>query len=367
VVIYGDRVRQARELQGLTQVALADRVQVSQGVLSHIESGRSQPTEELIQAIALQTGFLPAFFGEPPDHTFPIGSLAYRAQSAVTSAQRAEAHRYGEVIIRMVRQLSHDLTLVPVRVPRLSDDPTSAAQITRSRMGIAPDVPISNLVRELERLGVIVLSMPLAVPKLWGYSAWTGHKSRRPVIVLSHMRDGGRLRLTAAHEMGHLVLDEDIRGSSTELEERAFQFGAELLMPAQAMKEVLAPPITLSSLAALKPMWKVSIQALIRRAKDLELVTDRQYRYLSEQLGKRGWRTQEPIDLAPEKPRLLRQLAEREYGSPVDVQRMSLDLKMSARRVRDILNACEPKRSAMAKGHDAGVVDIASRAASQER
>jgi Zn-dependent peptidase ImmA (M78 family)/transcriptional regulator with XRE-family HTH domain len=344
VVIFGDRIRLARELQGLTQVALAKRVGIKQGVLSHFESGRSQPSEDVLQAIALQTGFLPAFFHEVPDHGFPIGSLAYRAHSATTTTQRAVAHRYGETILRMVRRLSHDRTLVPVRLPRLSEDPESAAQITRSRLGLAPDVPIPNLVLSLERMGMIVLSMPQAVEKLWGYSTWTGHNRQRPVIVLSNMTDGGRQRLTAAHETGHLVLDEDIFGSVTEIEDRAFRFAAELLMPERAMRQVLTVPVTLSGLAALKPVWKVSIQALIHRGTDLEIISSRQSRYLSEQVGKRGWKVQEPIELPVERPRLLRQLAEREYGSPIDVQRLASDLKMSTRRVRDILEACEPRR-----------------------
>jgi Zn-dependent peptidase ImmA (M78 family)/transcriptional regulator with XRE-family HTH domain len=363
VVIFGEKLRLARELQGLTQVALADRVGVTQGVLSHFESGRSQPPEDVLQAIALQTGFLPVFFQETPDEGLPIGSLAYRAHSATTSTQRAEAHRHGEIILKMVRRLSHDRTLVAMRLPRLSEAPESAAQITRSQMGLAPDVPISNLVLSLERMGVIVLSMPQAVEKLWGYSTWTGHYKQRPVIVLSNMMDGGRQRLTTAHEAGHLVLDEDIFGSVKEIEDRAFRFAAELLLPERALKEDLTVPLTLSGLAALKPKWKVSMQALIHRAGDLEIISARQSRYLYEQVGNRGWKLHEPIDLPVERPRLLRQLAEREYGSPIDVQQLALDLKMSTRRVRDILEACEPQRDNASRnyGPPSGVIELADR------
>src|ERR1700693_1826607 len=87
-------------------------------------------------------------------------------------------------------------------------------------------------------------------------------------------------------------------------EKRAYTFAAELLMPEAAMRREITGPITLSSLAVLKPRWRVSIQALIRRAYDLHLIGDRQYRYLFEQLSAKGWRSKEPsnLDIPIEKP-----------------------------------------------------------------
>ena len=64
----GERIRQARELRGLTQVALAKALQINQSAIAHIEGGRNEATEEYIKAVAFQTGFPPAFFkqGEAP-------------------------------------------------------------------------------------------------------------------------------------------------------------------------------------------------------------------------------------------------------------------------------------------------------------
>ena len=80
------------------------------------------------------------------------------------------------------------------------------------------------------------------------------------------------------------------------------------------MRAELMPPITLTTLAALKARWGVSLQALIRRAQTLDLLTPSQYRSLSAQLGARGWRTREPIAVPVERPRALRQLAELLYA-----------------------------------------------------
>jgi Zn-dependent peptidase ImmA (M78 family) len=52
----------------------------------------------------------------------------------------------------------------------------------------------------------------------------------------------------------------------------------------------------------MKLHWRVSMQALIRRARDLERITENQYRYLCTQISKEGYRTNEPEPIPPEQP-----------------------------------------------------------------
>jgi hypothetical protein len=63
----------------------------------------------------------------------------------------------------------------------------------------------------------------------------------------------------------------------------------------------------------------MSITALAHGARDLQLIIERQYRYLFNQLSMSGWRTQEPDAGVPvEKPRAFREMPELVYGMPVD-------------------------------------------------
>ncbi len=57
--IIGQRIRAAREAVGLTQLALASRMEVSQPVIAAPEAGRSNPTIGQLAAVAeaLQVGF----------------------------------------------------------------------------------------------------------------------------------------------------------------------------------------------------------------------------------------------------------------------------------------------------------------------
>jgi len=103
------------------------------------------------------------------------------------------------------------------------------------------------------------------------------------------------------------------------------------------MKNEIVPPVTLAGLAALKPKWGVAIQALIKRALDLSIISDRQYRYLMQQIGMNGWRTKEPIEIPSEKPRALRQMAEHLYGNPIDYIKLAADVNLSTVIVRQII------------------------------
>ena len=157
--------------------------------------------------------------------------------------------------------------------------------------------------------------------------------------------------MTVGHEIGHLVLHSQREYLPSGAEDEADEFAAELLMPEAAMRE-LVTPLTLTRLAALKPKWRISIQALIVRAKQLEIVSERQYRYLFEQIGIQGWRTIEPENLAvePERPRALRQLAELFYGNAVDTKKLAKAMAMPEALVKQVISQYREKRSAEPEG-----------------
>jgi Zn-dependent peptidase ImmA (M78 family) len=112
-------------------------------------------------------------------------------------------------------------------------------------------------------------------------------------------------------------------------------------MPEVAMRREIIAPVTLSSLVDLKKRWKVSIQALIHRAYDLGIVTERQYRYLFEQLSAAGWRKDEPGKLPVERPRAFRKMAELLYSDPInhqiDYQKLANDINLTAQFVKQVM------------------------------
>ena len=114
-----------------------------------------------------------------------------------------------------------------------------------------------------------------------------------------------------AHELGHLLMD--CRQSSVKDEEAfAHRFAGAFLVPAEAARDELGQrrrSLALEELALLKRKYGLSMQAWIRRAYDLGIITRGQYRSLFIEFSRQGWKKQEPVSFhGEEQPIKLRQM-----------------------------------------------------------
>lgn len=334
-MIHGERIEQAREFHGLTQKEFAGGIGCDQSMVAKMESG-VQPSDELLYAMARTTAFPVAWFSQPPTSFFPLGSLQFRARSSMSAKQRRQAYQHARTAYEIVAKLLPRIKMIPVRLPRFSTENIEEAALTvRSECGLSPDTPIPNVFSAVERAGAIVLALPTSLQKRDGFSGWAGAQELRPIINIPAISAGDRMRWTTAHEVGELVLDSMTPGPDRE--KAADQFAAAFLMPESAMRRELKSPVSLTALARLKPRWGVAMSALARRAKDLEIISDRQYRYLMQQMGARHWRVDEPVQLQPEKPRALRKMVELLYGDPIDFQCLARDVNLNSLYLRDLL------------------------------
>jgi transcriptional regulator with XRE-family HTH domain len=249
------RLQQAREVRGWTQTALARLVGVHQSAIAQLEVGRMQPSPEVLAAISRSTGFPLAFFTRPSAPAFPVGSLRFRARAAMTARQRRQASWYAQTLYELMAYMAAQTEYPAPCVPQLASDPVAAAAITRQALGLAPDWPIGPLIRTLERGGVWVVAIPVALPPREAFSTWAGGDAATPMIVVAATTAGDRRRFSVAHELGHLVLHQVPQGSAHAVEQQADAFAAAFLLPEAAMRRVLVPPITLTTLADLKARW----------------------------------------------------------------------------------------------------------------
>lgn len=357
-----NRIRQARELARLTQTQLAEAIGVKQAAIAQFESGTSQPTEITLEAIARELEFPVPFFQKEDPPNFPLGSLLFRKHTTVAAIDRSEVHRIGQLEYELAASLAQKVRIKPAfnlsqinleQIER-SYTPTQfikeAAIATRSLFGFAPDQPIPNLIRTVEKTGAFVLLLPKHFDKCDAYSHWVSvdgssmtASNKQPIIVLSNGFPGDRMRFTVAHELGHLILHQNLKWISTDVEDEANTFAQEFLLPEEIMRQQIESPVTLISLARLKLVWGVSIHALIMRAHSLGLITDRRKGVLFSQLSSEGWRKDEPLQLLQERPRVLRQLAEVLYGEPINYQKLAADLNFPPFKVKQIIDIYAPK------------------------
>jgi len=86
------------------------------------------------------------------------------------------------------------------------------------------------------------------------------------------------------------------------------------------------------------------MQAIARRARDLQSITDRQFRYLMQQMSMKGWRTSEPEfgPIKQERPRAIRKLIEVAFGAKATPQEMAKEFNLSTSFMIDLLEMSSP-------------------------
>ncbi|MCF8304080.1 MAG: XRE family transcriptional regulator [Bacteroidales bacterium] len=114
------------------------------------------------------------------------------------------------------------------------------------------------------------------------FDGLSGYASKKyPVIVLNKNFSVERKRLTALHELGHLLLSFHESFDEKEKEKMCFRFAGALLLPQKTLKAELGVKrsnISKQELILLKEQYGISGQALMARARDLGIISDQTYR-----------------------------------------------------------------------------------------
>jgi Zn-dependent peptidase ImmA (M78 family)/DNA-binding XRE family transcriptional regulator len=351
--VNGDRIRQAREIAGLTQSELARRVNVSQAMIAHIENGLKQPSIELAEAIARETKSAIEFLQRSSGPSLAEGTLLFRAGASATAKELTQARRMAECVLEMYSGMAAQFDLPPVGLRPIQGTPSSAAVAAREMLRLQPGQPIPHLIRSFEKAGGIVIT----IPQLPGREAFAVWANDRPIVGIIPTSAGDRLRFSVAHEIGHLLMH--VGPTSQRAAERdAHTFAAELLMPETPLRYDFRHGVDLDELARLKLKWGVSINALVMRAYELKIVSRRHKEGLMKQIASRGWRTHEPehLDLPLERPRALRQMAEQLYGMELDLERIARDYNLPLHFVRTVMEGCASHHETLNTGRTGATV-----------
>jgi Zn-dependent peptidase ImmA (M78 family) len=294
-----------REAKGWSQGKLAEESHLSQAVVSRIESAGLPVGRDRAEALAKALG-CPADLVEA-DASVPsiqVSCLHHRRRAStmtVGAMKRIEAITH---LTRISLEGLLDGIEAQARLPlnrQVGRDPIAAARQLRREWGL-PRGPIADVVKVVEASGILIVIRDLGSSGQDAVSTWPGDATRPPVMVVNTGLPTDRLRFTICHELAHLLL-HDAPGDDQERE--ANDFASEVLAPADEIGPELEGLRTADfrRLIDLKAKWGMSIAALIRRAHQLNAVTDRQYREFHMRLGQLGWRTSEPGNLRPESPR----------------------------------------------------------------
>jgi Zn-dependent peptidase ImmA (M78 family)/DNA-binding XRE family transcriptional regulator len=306
----------AREIRGLTQAEVAQRVGCTQGTLSKVENGQLDPSTELVADLCRFLCFPRQFFFYPLRYKH-LPMTFFRKRLRVSSALVKTITARINLVRLHTELLSRSAKLPAVRIPALDikefdNDARRVAKELRLALHL-PVGPIANLTRTLEDCGILILTCDFGSNQIDGLSIFEPDDALPPIILVNPNVPGDRLRYTLAHELMHIVLHHHLAVPGAEVEQQANEGASEFLMPASDIRGFLGD-LNLKKLSSLKPYWKVSMQALIMRAADLGKITERQKRSLFVRMSQYGWRTQEPIEIPREEPTLVSELIEFHLG-----------------------------------------------------
>lgn len=301
------RVVLAREARGLTQGELAELVGVSQGKLSKVENGQLMADDGLADRLSAVLNFPILFFEhEVPRPRTTVTFYRRRMSVGVRTMRSFEARlriRLEHLSVLFASVEHRAIGFVPGDFVELGWRPEKVAAELRAMWGV-PRGPIVDLVGLLEAKGIVVVPIEIEDRKIDAvcFPACDGVP---PVIFVKANAATDRMRFSLCHELGHLVMHEFVSDLSTDVENEADRFAAEFLMPATDVKGSLAR-VTLPILAKLKQHWRVSMAALLYRARALGQLTEQQYQYMWRCMA--PFRNAEPGDLTPETPSYLCEL-----------------------------------------------------------
>lgn len=303
----GGRLRQLRLREGLTQAEFSKLLGTSQYRISRIEHGEEEIPINMVASAIGRFNLAPDYFERPP-HRYGRDSLNFRKTNMPKKLQ--------DRITATFAELEEFVSATAIRIPQANlsmerpkgelalalEEVAEFARATRELMRLG-DGPVGNVTRAMESAGVVVAPLEIAGIELDRFEGVSSPIANPPIrlTAFAKSRSGDRHRFTLAHELGHLVMHTVNRPKDSKVrEQEAHLFAGEFLLPTELLVGRADNQTTLSGFAELKSETGVSIQALIKRAKDLGLITAERYKSLNIQLSSRGWRKQEPVDVEME-------------------------------------------------------------------
>ena len=321
----GDKLREAREARGLNGISLAFLLQVSRQAVSQYETGKTTPSPEVLDLLCNKLDLQEWFFVQPDDD-YGIGTIYFRSFGSATKIARQRVRvrlKWRTKILAYLHQLLEfrraTLPDVPIEGNPLALPPHRIEEIAglcRQTWGIG-DGAISDVSLLLENKGFILSTEEVGSQKLDACSAWS-YQFDTPLIVGStDKRSAVRSRFNLCHEVGHLILHNNVdertfADNLKEFERQADQFASAFLLPRTTfLNDFMHPSLDVFKL--LKKRWKVSISAMVRRCHTLGVIDEEDYTRMNKQISSRWGRKWEPLDdeIKPEHPRMLRQCIER--------------------------------------------------------
>ena len=332
-MFYGEKMKEIRELNGLSRKELADKLEITEQAVWQYENEKFLPRIEILNKLREFFAVETRYFFTPSYLNNAIVSeekIAYRADDRESRKKTKLELSYLNFIDYYIRYFEKNIMLPNNTIKNIrnkcleyihkASPADRIAAIQQIAIYARKKLRISNnrdLMYILENSGIYVLEKNLGAT-IDAYSTCT--EDGRLYIILGTMRKSAvRRNFDLAHELGHLLLHDDIDmellspQEFKSIEKEADLFASAFLLPEKEFIADFADIRRKSNPDAyleLKRKYMVSIASLEMRAYHLDLINYQENRYFWAQLYKKGYRKYEPLDdeIVPIKPAKMRSL-----------------------------------------------------------
>lgn len=307
-----DRLKIAREYRGLKKNELAQRLNLTPSAVTQFENGQVKPNSQTVAHLSIALRFPASFFSQSNNSVvLSTEQCHFRSLLSCSQIERRRMIGAGSLIGIIVQFIEEHINLPQEQVSNTVsyrantfEEIDEAAEKVRRNWGLGLG-PIDNVIHLLESKGILVFRLLEDSRRLDAFSLW---QKTHPLIFLnSEKGSASRNRFDAAHELGHLILHSDYLPGNKIQEHQANQFASAFLLPRETFLKECPRRLVWDHFLELKHRWKVSLAALVRRAKDLKIISEDTYKRANVQIAKNGWRRDEPLEPPTETPTILMQ------------------------------------------------------------
>lgn len=299
----------ARLSRGMSLSTLSKQSGVSTTTLSRLENGRREATGAESESIARALDIpLAALFRRLLSDRLGLSGFYHRKLSRAGAKAVNQIENQCLLDVVAIRELVGMVDLpcpdsVPtIQLDEVKGDPEKAANMLRMKWGI-PRGPIANIFETVERAGCIVIHFDFGIPEM--DAMYQKAPGVQPIFWVNSRKPLERVRFSVAHELGHLVLHEEEPVDDGLAERQADAFAAAFLMPRADFRGECPAYVGIPQLVEMKRRWRCSMSAIVRRARDVGRVNERQYKNAMIRMSKEGWGKNEPYPISGESPSLL--------------------------------------------------------------
>ena len=342
------RLRLARLARGWTLRELAERIETTSSAVGQFEKGTARPSSRTLSRLTMVFRVPPSFFALPEPPAVDLNRCHFRRRRSTTKTERIRVLAKGALQLDLAEYLTRhvnfpDEQLSPLKVEATAGlDLEEFARSLRGVWGLGRG-PIANMAHVMESRGAFIVTVQEHSKRLDAFSSWV---DQRPVVFITAEKAPSRRRWDLAHELGHLLMHPVALAGDHSHEKQADTFAGAFLLPRDPFERECPKRLVWPHLIELKKRWGVSLAAMVKRAYHLGIYSEATYRRAFVRLSQLGWREQEPMEPAPEKPIVLQKALQLLRGSGHSMEQLAAEIGRHLVEIEQ-LTAGEPDELAL--------------------